>query len=101
MSLAELNTLYSQAVAALDGDDYAGAIRAATKAKLRLATMPDVSRVAGQGGSQSMAWANVQAIDSFIAQVEQMATSAQLVASAGPFLQTRIAYARPDAGDDA
>lgn len=97
MSIAELNSLYTQASTALAADDFAGAIRAAMQAKLRLATTPDVSRAVGQG-SQSIAWPNAAAIDAFIAQVNQLKATARLTAS-GPWLSTRVAYARPSSTD--
>ena len=100
MSIAQLNALYLQASAALDGNDYDGAIRAAMQAKLRLATLPDVSRAVGQG-SQQISWANAAAIDKFIEQVNKLAAAAKF-ATSGPFLSTRVAYARPaSTGPDA
>lgn len=93
MSIAELNSLYSQASAALTAKDFSGAITAAMQAKLRLATLPNVSRAVGQG-SQSIAWANAAAIDAFIAQVNQLAAAAKF-SNGGPWLSTRVAYARP------
>lgn len=100
MSIAVLNSLYAAAEAALDGDDFDAAIRYALKAKLRLATMGNVSRAVGQG-SQAIAWGNVVGIDTWIAEVRKLQTAARLAVS-GPFAQTKVVYQRADAtGDDA
>ncbi len=100
MSLAALNSLYAAAEAAIDADDFDGAIKIALKAKMRLATMPNVSRAVGQG-SQALAWANAAAIDSWIAEVRKL-KNASLLAVGGPFVQTKVNYQRAEAtGDDA
>jgi hypothetical protein len=100
MSIAALNTLYTAAEAALDADDFDGAIKIALKAKMRLATMPNVSRAVGQG-SQAIAWANAVGIDNWIAEVRKL-KNASLVAAGGPFMQTKVVYQRAEAtGDDA
>lgn len=93
MSIAELNSLYSQASTALAANDFDGAIRAALQAKMRLATTPDASRAVGQG-SQALSWPNAAAIDAFIAQVNQLKTTARL-SSGGPWMSTRVEYVRP------
>jgi len=95
MTVSELNTLYATANTALDSGDYAAAITAALQAKMILATKPNVSRNLAGGGSQSLAWANAVAIDSFIAHVRHL-QAASAHATHGPFQQIPITYARPD-----
>jgi len=100
MTIAALNTLYTAAEAAIDADDYDGAIKIALKAKMRLATMPDVSRSVGQG-SQALAWKNAVGIDNWITEVRKL-KNASLLAAGGPFLQTKVNYQRAEAtGEDA
>lgn len=92
MTLAELDTLYAAAAAALESQDYVTAITKAQQARLRLATTPNTARAAG-GGSTSIAWPNLAAIDSFIADCRRAQQTSQ-AASGGPFQQTRIRYVR-------
>ena len=86
MSVATLESKRDLAIAALEAGDYADAIKYAMSAKLLLASMPNASRGAG-GGSQSLAW-NGSAIDDFITQCRQLATSAAVHFSFSRFKPT-------------
>lgn len=94
MAIATLDTLYNEAVAAIDAGDYSTAIQVALKAKLRLATTPDVTRSLGAGSNQSLAWSNVAAIETFIREAKALQTAARAT-SGGPIRTTKIRYARP------
>lgn len=94
MTIAQIDALYTEAVAALDAGNYATAISKALAAKLRLATTPNLARALGGGGSQSLAWAGAPAIDAFIAEVRKLKAQA-LAESSGGLQQTKITYARP------
>lgn len=96
MSLADLESLYSQAVAALEAGDYDLAINKALACKMRLATTPNLSRILAGGGQQMMQWANAASLDQFIAQCRQMKATAIAASSRGPIQRTRIIYSRPD-----
>ena len=97
MSLAELNTLYSAAVAAIDDADFDLAIRQLMAVKARLATMPNVSRNLPGGGTQSISF-NPAQLDTLIAQCRQQKAAAAH-ATSGPYRQTKVTYARPDNAD--
>lgn len=99
MSIAQLDALYAEAVAALDSGDYDTAIRKAQAVRIRLVTTPNLSRALGPGGSQSIAWASVTAIDQFIAECRK-AKAMDLAESSGGIQQTKITYARPESTDD-
>ena len=98
MSVAQINALYDTCIAALDNEDWDGAILAAEKAKIRLALMPDATRMTGGTGKQELEWANVQAIDSFIRSIRAIAQK-KARASVGPWDITKIKYARASAED--
>jgi hypothetical protein len=93
MSIAQLETLYDAAAAALESGDYDAAIAKALGLKLRLAAMPDVERAAIK-----VLWANVGALDSFISECRRLKATA-IGASGGPFQSTPITYARPNSVD--
>lgn len=88
MSAATLTALYTTAASCLDADDFDGAIRAAMKAKLLLATMPQSARDTIQLG-----WQNAEAADVFISQCQRLQASAR-AASSGPWQSTKVTYAR-------
>lgn len=94
MSITLIDTYATAAISALDDEDYAGAIAAANKARILLATSPDLQRSAG-GNAQQMGWTNVQAIEAFVADVRRLQSAAKSAAS-GPFQQTKVRYARTD-----
>ena len=96
MSIAELNTLYTAAVAEIDAGDYAAAVKKLMAIQVRLATTPNLNRATGGGGSQSITW-NAAEIDSLIAQCNRM-TSAATAAASGPFQQSKIKWARLSGG---
>jgi hypothetical protein len=96
MAIATLDTLYTQAVSAIDAGDYDAAIQIALKAKLRLATTPDITRSLGAGSNQSVVWANAGEIEGFIRTAKQLQASARAAVS-GPMRSTKIRYRR--AGD--
>jgi hypothetical protein len=97
MSISELNTLYTEAVAAIDAADYDLAIRKLMAVKARLATTPNITRALAGSGSQGISWAPAQ-IDSLIAQCRQLKAAAR-AATSGPFQQTKVVYRRPDNAD--
>lgn len=95
MSIEQLNTLYTAAVAFIDSGDYSAAILKLMAIQIRLATTPNLNRATGGGGSQGIAW-NAAQIDSLIAQCNRLIAS-DIAASTGPFQQTKIKYARAEA----
>jgi len=99
MSIAQLETLYSAAIAALEAGDYATAILKATAAKFRIATTPNLARNLAGGGSQQISWNDASAIDRFIADCRR-AASAATAASSGAFAQSKVTYARSTTTDD-
>lgn len=98
MSIAELNTLYAEVVAAIDAASYDTAIAKIMAMKARLATTPNLSRSLGGGGSQSVTW-NATQLDSLIADCRKLKAAAAH-ASSGPFVQIPVTYQRPDVTDD-
>jgi len=96
MSIAELNTLYAAAVAAIDAGSYDLAIIKLMAIKVRLATTPNITRSTGGAGSQSISW-NSETIDSLIAQCHQMKSAVQ---SASGLQQMKVTYARADVVSD-
>ncbi len=91
MSIAELNTLYAAAVTAIDAADWDTAIHQLMAVKIRLATMPNLSRSLAGGGSQSITW-NAAELDSLIAQCRQNKVAASH-SSGGIFQASRVIYA--------
>jgi hypothetical protein len=97
MTVSDIETLYTEAIAAFDAGDYDLAIRKAASVKLRLATTPNLTRTFAGGGSQGIVWASAQAIDSFIRDCRSLKATAQSSSSSyGPFQQTKVTYKRPD-----
>lgn len=96
MSIAQFNSLYSTAAAALDSGDYVAAITAATKAQFLLGTTPNLARAIGSG-NQSIGWNDGAAIERFIANCRRLQRQAS-VASAGVFGQSKVTYARTSDG---
>ncbi len=92
MSIADLETLYTAAVAAIDAAEYDTAITKLMAVKLRLATTPNLTRATGGGGSQGISW-NAAEIDSLIAQCRQLKSQA-LAAASGGMQSSRIVYSR-------
>jgi len=92
MSIAQLDTLYEAAVAAMDAADFATAILKLMAIKARLATTPNLNRAVAGGGSEAITW-NAAEIDSLITQCRQL-KAASIHATSGPFNQTKVAYAR-------
>jgi hypothetical protein len=98
VSIAELNTLYEAAVAAIDNGSYDVAIAKIMAMKARLATTPNLSRNLGGGGSQSIAW-NPSQLDSLIADCRKMKVAAAHAVS-GPFVQIPVTYRRCETTGD-
>lgn len=98
MSIAQLDTLYTAAVAAIDSGNFDAAVLKLMAIKARLATTPNLTKSMGGGGSQSITW-NAAEIDSLIAQCRQMKTAAAHAFS-GPFQQVPMTYARPESVED-
>jgi hypothetical protein len=92
MSIAQLDTLYEAAVAAMDAGSFDTAILKLMAIKVRLATTPNLSKSLGGGGASSITW-NAAEIDTLIGQCHQMKALAAH-ATSGPFRQTKVAYAR-------
>lgn len=95
MSIAQIESLYGEAVAALDAGDYQTAIRKAIACKARLATTPNISRSLAGGGQQGMSWANAAALDEFIKEARKLLAQ-DLAQSSGGLQQTKIIYARAE-----
>jgi len=98
MSIAELDTLYAAAVAAIDDGDYATAITKLMAMQARLSTTPNLTRGTGGGGSQSIAW-NASEIPGLITNCRKQLAAAT-AASGGPFQQSKVVYARADNSGD-
>lgn len=98
MSVAELETIYDAAVAALDAGEYLTAKLGFMKLVARRAAMPDVERSLGGAGRQGIKWRDVD-LNSLIAQCDKMLTASR-VASGGVFQQIPVTYKRVDATDD-
>lgn len=94
MSVSQLEALYTEAVAALDGGDYDTAIRKAMAIKARLAATPNVLRGLGGGGQQQLIWANQAALDTFIRECRNLKSQA-IAENVGGIQQTKVVYARP------
>jgi hypothetical protein len=98
MSIAQFESLYTTAVAAFDGGDYAGAIAAATKAQLLLGTSPNLSRALGSG-NQSIGWNDGSSISLFITNCRTLQRAATAAVS-GVFAQSKVTYSRATQVDD-
>jgi hypothetical protein len=98
MSVAELDTLYAAAVAAIDAGNYTLAIQKLMAIKVRLATTPNITRSLSGGGSQQLSW-NANQIDTLIGQCQTMQATAAATAS-GPFQQTKVIYARASSTEE-
>ncbi len=97
MTIAELNTLYSSAVANMDAADWDSAITDLMKMQARLASTPNISRALAGGGNQSIAWTSAS-IKDLIAECRRNATRATLEAATntgGPWQASKVTYKRP------
>ncbi len=92
MSIAQLQALYADAVAAFDAGSYAAAIAAAVKAQVLLGTTPNLTRSLGSG-SQGISWSDGASIERFIQNCQRLAKAAA-VQSGGPFRTSKVVYAR-------
>lgn len=96
MTISELTTLKTAALAALASADYDTAIEKALAAQMLLAVTPNISRNLAGGGSQSITW-NPSQIDQFVAHCRKLKSASTAAASTtGPFQQTKVKYVRPD-----
>lgn len=94
MSIAELNSLYSSAQAAMASADWAGAITYLMQMQARLASTPNVARQLAGGGSQSIAW-NSASIKDLIAECRRNLAAAKVAASTGgPWQTSKVTYKR-------
>lgn len=95
MSIAQLETLYEAAIAAMDSADYSTAILKLMAIKARLVTTPNLAKSIGSGGTSSVAFNATSAgeIDSLIRECKQLKAQAAS-ATKGVFQQTKITYAR-------
>lgn len=98
MSIAQLDTLYTAAVAAIDAADWDTAIAKLMAVQARLATTPNLTRSLAGGGSQGLTW-NPGQISELIANCRRQKAAARH-ASVGPFQTTKITYARAASSDD-
>jgi len=92
MSIAELNTLYTAASAAMESADWDTAINKLMAMQARLASTPNISRNLGGGGSQGITWNSATLADLITNCRRQKA--AALAASGGPWQTTEITYTR-------
>ena len=97
MSIAELEALHAEAQTALAAGNYDAAIAKAIAAKLRLATMPNLTR--NLGGTQAIVWGGGPEITEFIKQC-RMLKAESAAASSGPFQTIKVTYARPESSGD-
>lgn len=94
MSIAELNSLYASATAAMGTADWSGAITYLMQMQARLASTPNVSRQLAGGGSQSIGWSSAS-IKDLIAECRRNLTGSRVAASTGgPFSTTKVKYVR-------
>lgn len=98
MSIAELEALNTSYVTAVDAGDWNGALSVLTKIAVRLATTPNLSRGIGGGGSQSITWTSQSIAEQQAFCRKQLAAAAH--ATAGPFVQIPVTYARPDSSGE-
>jgi hypothetical protein len=100
MSIAQLNTHRTAAIAALASGDYATAIQNA-EAMLLLITAPDVEQGLGSGGgNRSIEMPGGESIEAFITRMERRQNKAASSAggsSGGVFAQSKVTRARPTA----
>lgn len=94
MSIAELNTLYTAAVAAMDSADWDTAITKLMAMQARLASTPNITRALGGGGSQGIAW-NAASLKDLIAECRRNKAAVTAAASeTGPWQTTKVTYKR-------
>lgn len=98
MSIAELEAIYDAAIAALDAGNYQSAKLGFMKLAARRAAMPDVEKSLGSAGRQSIKWRDVD-LTSLISQCDKLIAAAAH-ATAGPFVQIPVTYARPDSSGE-
>lgn len=94
MSIAELNSLYSSAAAAMASADWDGAITYLMQMQARLASTPNIMRQLAGGGSQQIQW-NASQIAALIADCRRQSTAAAVAAeTAGPWQSIKVTYKR-------
>jgi hypothetical protein len=98
MTIAQLNTLYTEAVAAIDSGDYTTAIKKLMACKVRLATTPNLTRGLGGGGSTGMSW-NPAQLESLIEDCRKLKAAALVNSTSGPIQATKVTYTRVDSDD--
>lgn len=96
-SVAELESLYTAAVAAMDSGDYLTAKQGFLKVMARRAVTPDLEQSLGTAGRQSIKWRDVD-LTSLIAECDKM-LAASRTARRGPISTIPIRYKRPSATD--
>ena len=90
----EINTLTAAALAAVDSEDWAEALKQGLKIQARLATTPNISRSLAGGGNQYIAWTQ-KSIDVFVANcMKQRAAAVAASSTTGPYQMTQITYKR-------
>lgn len=87
---ADLEALYSAAIAALDAGEYTTAIKKAMAIKMRLLTSADLT-----ADTKEIAWKRPSDADSFVADC-RILQAAALHTSAGGIQMSKITYARVD-----
>ena len=98
MSIAQIEALNTEYVAAVDAADWTAALNVLSKIAVRLATTPNLSRGMGGGGSQSIAWTSQSIAEQQAFCRKQMAAAAH--ATSGRGVQVPITYARPDSSGE-
>jgi hypothetical protein len=74
ISFSDISDLMADAVTAMASNDYATARDKALAAQALASVLPDTSRSAGDGGSQSLTWDRV-AISQFVDRVQRLYNS--------------------------
>lgn len=94
MTIAELNTLYSSAAAAMASASWDDAITYLMQMQARLASTPNIMRQLAGGGSQQIQW-NASQIDALIVQCRRNQAAAVGAASTGgPWQTSKVTYKR-------
>jgi hypothetical protein len=92
MSLSDLETLCTAAIAAMDAGDWDTAVLKLMAIRARRAVTPDMTAATTGGGTQGIRWTPSE-LDSLIAECRRNQRSTA-VAAGGPFRSSKITYAR-------
>jgi len=93
MTIAQIETLYSAAVAAMASEDWSAAISWLMQLQARLASIPNASR-GGSGGNQAYTF-NPQGLNDLLNQCrKEQAAKIAAESTVGPFQVSKVTYAR-------